>query len=59
MHSSSGNTKFAPYSVANNVIDELFKSLCSRYEGASMKGSDFILDSVHSILYVVVHILIL
>ena len=51
MHSSSGNTKFAPYSFAKNVIDELFKSLCSRYQGTSMKGSNFIFDSVQLMYY--------
>ena len=51
MHSISGNTKFAPYSVANDVIDELFKSLCSRYQGTSMKGSNFIFDSVQLLCY--------
>ena len=31
MHSSKGNKKFAPHSNSNNVIDEVFKSLRSRY----------------------------
>ena len=32
MHSSSSNIKFTSYSDADEVIDELFKSLLSRYE---------------------------
>ena len=32
MHSSSGNIKFTPSSDANDVIDNLFKSLHSRYQ---------------------------
>ena len=28
MHSSSDNTKFTPYSDANDVIEKVFKSLC-------------------------------
>ena len=31
MHSNSGNIQFVPYSDANDVIDKLFKSLCSIY----------------------------
>ena len=32
IHSTSDNTKFMPYSDANEIINELFESLCSRYE---------------------------
>ena len=32
MHSSSGNIEFTPYSDANDIIDKLFKSPCSRYQ---------------------------
>ena len=49
MHSKSGNIKFTPYSDANDVIEKLFKSLRSKYQDnleTSMKGSDFIFDSV-------------
>ena len=28
MHSTSNNIKFTPYSDVNEVIDELFESLC-------------------------------
>ena len=54
MHSSSGNIKFTPYSDANYVIDELFESVCSKYQvnlETSMTGSHFIFDSVQSIYY--------
>ena len=33
MHSSSDNIKFKSYNEANEVVDELFESLCSRYQG--------------------------
>ena len=49
IHSSKGKIKFAPHSNSNNVIDEVFKSLRSRYQEnleTSIKGSDFIFDSV-------------
>ena len=32
MHSKSNNIKFTYYSDANAVLDELFESLCSRYQ---------------------------
>ena len=54
MHSNSGNVKLAPYSDANDAIEKLFKSLHSRYQEnleTSMKGSDFIFDSVQLIYY--------
>ena len=49
IHSSSDNIKFTSYNDANEVVDELFESLRSRYQGkleTSMRGSDFISDSV-------------
>ena len=49
MDSKSGNIKFTPYSDANDVIEKLFTSLRSKYQDnleTSMKGSDFIFDSV-------------
>ena len=65
MHSRSGNIKFSSYDDVNEVVDELFEPLCSRYQGNL--GSDFIFDSVQLMYYkcqkvnldVVVHILIL
>ena len=32
MHSTSNNIKFTPYNDANGVVNELFESLCSRYQ---------------------------
>ena len=32
MHSSSDNIKFISYSEVNDVIEKLFKSLCSKYQ---------------------------
>ena len=49
MHSRSNNIKFTSYNDANEVVDEHFESLRSRYQGnleTSMRGSDFIFDSV-------------
>ena len=54
MHSNSVNIKFTLYSDANYVIDKLFKSLHSRYQEnlvTSMKGSDFIFNSVQLMYY--------
>ena len=44
MHWSSDNVEFTPCSDANDVIDKLFKSLCSRSQEnleTSIKGRDF------------------
>ena len=49
MYSNSGNVKFTPYSNENDVIDKLFKSLCTIDQHnleTSMKASNFIFDSV-------------
>ena len=49
MYSRSDDIKFTSYNDANEVVDELFESLRSRYHGnleTSMRGSDFIFDSV-------------
>ena len=54
MHSNSGNIKFTPYSDENDVIEKLFEPLRSRYQEnleTSMKGSDFIFDSVQLMYY--------
>ena len=48
-HSKSGNTEFMTYDNANNIVDELFESLFSRYQiglETSMRGNNFIFDSV-------------
>ena len=70
MHSMGNSIKFTSYNVANEVLDELFESFCSRYQinlETSMRGSDFIFDLVQilydkchkKILNVVVQVLIL
>ena len=49
MHSRSDNIKFTSYNDVNEVVDELFESLRSRYQGnleILMRGSDFIFDLV-------------
>ena len=54
MHSTSGNIKFTSYNDANEVVNEVFESLRSRYQGnleTSMRGSDFIFDSVQLMYY--------
>ena len=68
MHSTHSNIKFTSYNDVDEVVDELFDSLRSRYQGnleTSRRGSDFIFDSVQLKYYkchrvnLVVHILIL
>ena len=54
MHSRSDNIKFTSYNDAIEVVDELFESLHSRYQGnleTSMRGNDFIFDSVQLMHY--------
>ena len=54
MHSRSNNIKFTSYNDANEVVDKLFESLRSRYQGnleTSMRESDFIFDSVQMMYY--------
>ena len=49
MHSNSDNIKFTSYNDANEVINELFESLPSKYQDnfkTSVRGRDFIFDSV-------------
>ena len=50
----SDNIEFTCCNDANEIIDKLFKPLRSRYQGnleTSMKGSDFIFDSVQLMYY--------
>ena len=57
MHSKSNNIEFMPYDNANEVLNELFESLRSRYQiglETSLRGSDFIFDSV-KLLYCKCH----
>ena len=54
MHSKSGNTKFLIYDNANDVVDEVFESLLSRYQiglTESMRGNNFIFDSFKFLCY--------
>ena len=49
MHSRNDNVKYTSYNDVNEVVDELFESLRSRYQvnlETSMRGRDFIFDSV-------------
>ena len=53
-HLSRNNIKFISDSEVNYVIEKLFKSLRSKYQDGletSMKGSDFIFDSVQLMYY--------
>lgn len=50
MYLNSDNIKFTSYSEVNKVVNEIFKSLCSKYQEnleVSIKGRDFVFDSVH------------
>ena len=54
MHSKSKNIEFRLYDNANEVVNEHFKSLLSRYQIGTetlMRGSDFIFDSVQLLCY--------
>ena len=54
MHSKSDNIKFTSYNDANEVADELFQTLRSRYQGnleTSIRESEFIFDSIQLIYY--------
>ena len=54
LHSRRENIKFTSYNDANEVVDELFWSLRSRYQGnleISMRRSDFIFESVELLYY--------
>ena len=54
MHLRNGNMEFMSYDNVNEVVDELFESLISRYQiglETSMRGSDFIFDSVQRLYY--------
>ena len=49
----SDNVKFTPYNDANEVDNEIFESLRSKYQDnleKSVKGNDFIFDSVQLML---------
>ena len=49
MHWKSDNKEFQTYDNVSEIADEVFKTLLSRHQSGwetSMKGSDFIFDSV-------------
>ena len=51
-------SNFTPYNDANEVVDELFESLRSRYQGnlrTSKEWREFIFDSVQ-LMYYICHI---
>ena len=55
VHLKSNNTDFITYDDANEVIDQLFELLLSRYKiglETSMRGSDFMFDSVILLHYI-------
>ena len=54
MHSNSNNMKFKSYNDANEVVDEPFELLRSRYQEnleTAMRTSDFIFDSIQLMYY--------
>ena len=54
MNSRSNSIKFTSYNDAYEVVDELFESLHSRYQGnleTSLRGSNFIFDSIQLMYY--------
>ena len=54
MHSTGDNIEFMPYDNGNDIVNELFESLFSRCLiclETSMRGSDFIFDSVQLLHY--------
>ena len=54
MHSKSSNIELMPYDNGNEVVNELFQSLPLTYQiglETSMRGSDFIFDSLQLLYY--------
>ena len=54
IHSQSDSKEFKIYDNANDVLDELFKSLLSRYQSSLetlRRGNDFIFNSVQFLYY--------
>ena len=54
MHAKSDNIEIMMRSETNEIIEELFKSLLQRYQEGleeSMRGSEFIFDSVDALYY--------
>ena len=54
MHTKSDNKEFMTYDNANDIVDELFEPLLSRYQDnleMRTEGSEFVFDSVQSLYY--------
>ena len=54
MHTNSDNIEIMMGSETDDIIDELFESLLQKYQeglGESMRGSEFIFDSVYLLYY--------
>ena len=54
MHTKSDNTDILKRGETNNIIKELLKSIVQKYQKGleeSMRGSEFILDSVNLLYY--------
>ena len=54
MHKKSNNIEMLVVSETDEIIEEIFKSLLQRYQEGleeSMKGSEFIFDSVNLLHY--------
>ena len=54
MYSTSDNIKFTSYSNVNEVANEIFESLLTRYQNnleVSMRGSEFIFNAVQLFHY--------
>ena len=54
MHTKSNNVEIMMGSETNEIIEELFKSFLEKYQQGfeeSMRGSEFIFDSVDSLYY--------
>ena len=55
MHTKSDNIEIMMGSETNEITEELFKSLLQRYQEGleeSMKGKEFVLDSVGLLEYI-------
>ena len=54
VHAKSDNVEIILGSKANDIIEELLKSFLQRYQKGleeSMRGSEFVLDSVDALYY--------
>ena len=54
MHAKSNNVEIVMGNETNKIIEELFKSFLQKYQDGleeSMRGSEFVFDSVESLYY--------